>query len=95
MITGELKNKVDKVWETFWTGGITNPLTVIEQFTYLLYIKGLDDNEKKKEMDAIQNVRYCRWTVTKFIFGVFIHFEVFVNTNAPFSLCNIRHNLCI
>jgi type I restriction enzyme M protein len=52
MITGELKNKVDKVWETFWTGGITNPLTVIEQFTYLLYIKTLDDNEKKKEMDA-------------------------------------------
>ncbi|MGM7683204.1 type I restriction-modification system subunit M [Cytobacillus sp. Hm23] len=52
MITGDLKSKVDKVWETFWTGGITNPLTVIEQFTYLLYIKGLDDNEKKKEMDA-------------------------------------------
>ena len=52
MITGELKNKVDKVWETFWTGGITNPLTVIEQFTYLLYIKGLDDKEKQKEMDA-------------------------------------------
>ncbi|WP_428910701.1 type I restriction-modification system subunit M [Niallia sp. Krafla_26] len=52
MITGEIKNKVDKVWETFWTGGITNPLTVIEQFTYLLYIKTLDDNEKKKEMDA-------------------------------------------
>lgn len=52
MITGDLKNKVDKVWETFWTGGITNPLTVIEQFTYLLYIKGLDDKEKQKEMDA-------------------------------------------
>jgi len=52
MITGELRNKIDKVWETFWTGGITNPLTVIEQFTYLLYIKGLDDNEKKKEADA-------------------------------------------
>ncbi|WP_280166544.1 type I restriction-modification system subunit M [Priestia aryabhattai] len=52
MITGELKNKIDRVWETFWTGGITNPLTVIEQFTYLLYIKGLDDNEKKKEADA-------------------------------------------
>ncbi|WP_430075227.1 type I restriction-modification system subunit M N-terminal domain-containing protein [Priestia aryabhattai] len=39
MITGELKNKIDKVWVTFWTGGIMNPLTVIEQFTYLLYIK--------------------------------------------------------
>lgn len=52
MITGELRNKVDRIWETFWTGGITNPLTVIEQFTYLLFIKGLDDNEKKKEKDA-------------------------------------------
>ena len=39
MITGELKNKIDKIWETFWTGGITNPLDVIEQFTYLLFIK--------------------------------------------------------
>ncbi len=35
MITGELKNKVDKIWEIFWTGGITNPLEVIEQFNYL------------------------------------------------------------
>lgn len=52
MITGELRNKVDKIWETFWTGGITNPLTVIEQFTYLLYIKGLDDREKQKEKDS-------------------------------------------
>jgi len=31
MITGEIKNKIDKIWEVFWTGGITNPLTVIEQ----------------------------------------------------------------
>lgn len=52
MITGELRSKVDKIWETFWTGGITNPLTVIEQFTYLLYIKGLDDRELKKERDS-------------------------------------------
>lgn len=52
MITGELRSKVDKIWETFWTGGITNPLTVIEQFTYLLYIKGLDDREMKKERDS-------------------------------------------
>ena len=39
MITGELKNKIDKIWEIFWTGGITNPLDVIEQFTYLLFIR--------------------------------------------------------
>lgn len=52
MITGELRSKVDKIWESFWTGGITNPLTVIEQFTYLLYIKGLDDREKRGELDS-------------------------------------------
>ena len=52
MITGELRSKVDKIWETFWTGGITNPLEVIEQFTYLLFIKGLDDKEKTKETEA-------------------------------------------
>ncbi|PLR82614.1 DNA methyltransferase [Bacillus canaveralius] len=52
MITGEIKNKVDKIWETFWTGGITNPLTVIEQFTYLLFIKGLDETETTKEKEA-------------------------------------------
>lgn len=52
MITGELKSKVDKIWGTFWTGGITNPLEVIEQFTYLLFIKGLDEIETTKEAEA-------------------------------------------
>lgn len=51
MITGELKNKVDKIWEMFWTGGLTNPLEVIEQITYLMFIRDLDtiDNTRKKE----------------------------------------------
>ncbi len=52
MITGDLKNKVDKIWETFWTGGITNPLDVIEQFTYLLFIRQLDQVEIQREADA-------------------------------------------
>ena len=52
MITGELKSKIDRIWETFWTGGITNPLEVIEQFTYLLFIKDLDDNETIEESNA-------------------------------------------
>ena len=52
MITGELRNKVDRIWETFWTGGITNPLDVIEQFTYLLFIKQLDEVETIKENEA-------------------------------------------
>ena len=52
MITGEMRSKVDKIWEIFWTGGITNPLSVIEQFTYLLFIKGLDDKETDLERNA-------------------------------------------
>ena len=52
MITGELRNKIDRIWEIFWTGGITNPLDVIEQFTYLLFIKQLDDVETTKENEA-------------------------------------------
>lgn len=52
MITGELKSKIDRIWETFWTGGITNPLTVIEQITYLLFIKGLDDRQTDLEANA-------------------------------------------
>ena len=38
MVTGELKSKIDALWEIFWTGGITNPLAVIEQMTYLMFI---------------------------------------------------------
>lgn len=53
MIAGELRNKVDRIWETFWTGGITNPLDVIEQFTYLLFIKQLDEVEINKEIRRI------------------------------------------
>lgn len=52
MITGDIKSKVDKLWETFWTGGISNPLTVIEQISYLLFIKKLDDEQNLKEKQA-------------------------------------------
>ncbi len=49
MITGTLKSQVDKIWESFWTGGISNPLTVIEQFTYLLFIRRLDERQLAEE----------------------------------------------
>jgi len=49
MITGELKNKIDSLWTEFWTGGITNPLTVIEQITFLMYARLLDMAERKDE----------------------------------------------
>lgn len=52
MITGELKSKVDRVWDAFWSGGISNPLEVIEQITYLLFIRRLDDLETLEERKA-------------------------------------------
>ena len=53
MITGELKNKVDRLWEMFWTGGLTNPLDVIEQITYLMFIRDLDDMDNNRKKDSI------------------------------------------
>ncbi len=52
MITGELKNKVDSIWDTIWTGGVTSPITVLEQITYLMFMKLLDDNQLKAEANA-------------------------------------------
>lgn len=74
MITGELRTQIDKVWNAFWTGGISNPLTVIEQITYLLFIKRLDELQTAEEKKAnnlqipIENPIYqpeqyeLRWT---------------------------------
>ncbi|WP_298045414.1 class I SAM-dependent DNA methyltransferase [uncultured Citricoccus sp.] len=52
MITGELKSQVDSVWNAFWSGGISNPLEVIEQITYLLFLKRLDDAQTAAERKA-------------------------------------------
>ena len=52
MITGELKNKIDSLWEIFWTGGLTNPLDVIEQITYLMFIRDLDDSDNLRAKEA-------------------------------------------
>ncbi len=52
MITGELRSKVDRIWDTMWSGGISNPLSVIEQLTYLLFIKRLDELHTLREHKA-------------------------------------------
>lgn len=49
MITGAIKTKVDRIWTDIWAGGITNPLTVIEQLTYLMFIRSLDEKELENE----------------------------------------------
>lgn len=50
MLTGEIRNKIDKIWSDMWAGGISNPLTVIEQLTYLMFIRSLDEKDLESEM---------------------------------------------
>jgi type I restriction enzyme M protein len=57
VITGELKSKIDRVWDVFWSGGISNPLEVIEQITYLMFIRRLDDLQTAKENKATRTGR--------------------------------------
>ena len=57
MITGELKSRVDRIWDTMWSGGISNPLSVIEQLTYLLFIKRLDELHTRAEHKAARTGR--------------------------------------
>lgn len=52
MLTGEIRNQVDQIWNAFWSGGVSNPLSVIEQITYLLFIKRLDDLHTLEESKA-------------------------------------------
>ena len=52
VITGDLKSKIDRIWDAFWSGGISNPIEVIEQITYLLFIRRLDELQTLKENRA-------------------------------------------
>src|SRR5271163_4409366 len=67
MITGPLRSRIDKLWEEFWTGGITNPLTVIEQISFLLFSRMLDISETRNEKKA---VRLGSQTKAKMLFDV-------------------------
>ena len=75
MIT-EVRNQIDRIWQYFWEGGVTNPLTVIEQITYLLFVKSLDEMEIASEKNDIllgikskkifdENHQNCRWNTFK------------------------------
>ena len=57
MITGEIKSKIDQIWNAFWSGGISNPLEVMEQMTYLLFIRRLDEIQITKEKRQINSVK--------------------------------------
>ena len=77
MLTGKIRSQVDQVWNAFWTGGITDPITVISQITYLLFIRRLDDIQKNAERKAqitgkaienpvfSENENHLRWSQFK------------------------------
>jgi hypothetical protein len=54
VLTGELRNQIDRIWDAFWSGGISNPLEVLEQLTYLLFIRRLDELETLEERKALR-----------------------------------------
>jgi type I restriction enzyme M protein len=54
VVTGTLKGQVDRVWDAFWSGGISNPLEVIEQITYLLFLRRLDEIQTRDENRALR-----------------------------------------
>lgn len=63
MITGVIKNKIDKLWTDIWAGSITNPLTAIEQLTYLMFIRSLDEKELEAErFEAVSRTSAPRWS---------------------------------
>lgn len=53
MLTGELRSQINAIWDSFWSGGISNPLEVMEQITYLLFIRRLDDAHTLEESKAL------------------------------------------
>jgi type I restriction enzyme M protein len=52
MLTNDIRSQIDQIWNAFWSGGISNPLEVIEQITYLLFIKRLDELQTLEELKA-------------------------------------------
>ncbi len=60
MITGDIKNQIDRIWDAFWSGGISNPLEVIEQITFLLFLRRLDDLHTLEENKSARLKRPMR-----------------------------------
>lgn len=58
MITGQLKTQIDAIWTIFWTGGVPNTITIVEQLTYLIFIKDLDETETRNERKALRGFKY-------------------------------------
>src|SRR5512136_2755956 len=73
MLDAELKSKINQLWDKFWSGGISNPIVAIEQMSYLIFMKRLEDEDNKREQSAqLSHLKYhslfkgkedCKWSV--------------------------------
>ncbi|MEW6614964.1 MAG: N-6 DNA methylase [Thermodesulfobacteriota bacterium] len=90
MITGELKSRIDKLWEEFWTGGITNPLTVIEQISFLMFAKLLDIAETRNEKKAQRTNKPFRRIFPDTEGGQALRWKEFKNYGADKMLPHVR-----
>ena len=90
MITGELKSRIDKLWEEFWTGGITNPLTVIEQISFLVFARLLDITETRNEKKAHRTNTPFRRIFSETREGQALRWKEFKNYGAEKMLPHVR-----
>lgn len=90
MITGELKSRIDKLWEEFWTGGITNPLTVIEQISFLMFARLLDIAETRNEKKAQRTSKPFRRIFLGTEEGQALRWREFKNYGADKMLPHVR-----
>ena len=93
MITGPMKSKVDKLWEEFWTGGITNPLTVIEQISFLMFARLLDINESRNEKRAQRTGKPFRRVFPETDAGQALRWSRFKNLSAGEMLPQVRDHV--
>jgi type I restriction enzyme M protein len=93
MITGDLRSKVDRLWEEFWTGGITNPLTVIEQITFLMFARLLDMVEAQNERKSKRTGKAFQRLFTNNAEGQAVRWSHFKNLGSEEMLKLVRDSV--
>jgi len=93
MLTGPLRNDIDKLWEKFWTGGITNPLTVIEQISYLMFARLLDMQESANERKAARSGKDFDHHFPKDKAGQLLRWQNFINMSGATMRTHLRDHV--
>lgn len=93
MLTGQLRNEIDNLWEKFWTGGISNPLTVIEQISYLMFARMLDMQETQKEKKSQRTGKSFTRQFPETINGQLLRWQNFKNMSGKELLPHLRREV--